>query len=1031
MYYNRNMTVHLGLTSSFTLMKSTIRIADLMQDLKKKGYTSCALTDHHVLFGAASFIKACKENGIKPIVGMEVNVLYHEESVPFLLLCKTNTGYRHLIHLSSLLQSSNEKYCTLETFLQCADGCHVIAYGEGGWADSELVNEQYEAVNQKLQIMKQELPSFDVALSYQEASLWKNRNAYLKRLCQRNGIHTVALNKIYYLNKTDAFGYRVLSAIDRGVFLNDASLPNIQGRYVVTKEEMEQLYEKDDLERTDEIARMCVADYQLAKTSLPKYPLPSGINDQQYLTSLAYAGLKKRRNNHPEQKYLDRLKYELNIINKMGFSDYFLIVYDYIRYGRKHGIYIGPGRGSAAGSLVSYCLGITMVDPLEYDLLFERFLNPERVTLPDIDTDIPDNRREEMIRYVYEKYGEDHVCSIITFGTFGARQSLRDAGKVMGINDRSVDALARMIPSNGRMTLRSCYESEPHFREKINSETNYQKLFQIACMIEGLPRHTSTHAAGVVMSLLPLESVVPTIQLNEGMKTCQFTMEHLEERGLIKMDFLGLRNLSIIDEIVCKIQETEPDFDIMKINMNDRATYQVFQKANTTGIFQFESEGMKNLLRRMRPESIEDVACAMALYRPSASRHIPMYLENRNHNGKQTYHSEQLQAILKDTCGIMIYQEQVMNVARVMAGFTLGQADILRRAISKKKANILISMKEQFMRGCLKNGYSESEASSVFHDIEQFAGYGFNKSHAIAYSWIAYQLAYLKCHYPLIFYTALLNSCVGNMTKTAQYIDECRKRKITVCYPDVNVSESSYIYDDASIILPFTVISTIGTQASSALIHERKQNGPYASYFDFVARACLHSLSKTNLEKLIQAGALDRFGLNRETMKNALDDAIRYGELVRIETDGISRINLDLISTPDIIHYKENEEDRNEEERDALGFTLGPSLVAKMRQEMQLSVPVLSTISTMKGKIEGFAVVRQVKEYRTRKGSLMAFTQISDETAQMEMRVMPRQYEKYNSILIKGSYILFHAKITEEGYLIAEDIRIVKRGRKQ
>lgn len=1013
-------------------MKSTIRIPDLINDLKEKGYTACALTDHHVLFGAAAFIDASRKNGIRPIIGMEVTLLYHDEKVPFILLSMNNKGYQNLIHLSSLLQSSNCDYVTTDDFVQYAEGSHIIAYGEGGLGDSELVNEQYDALKDKICMMKSELPEFDMALSYQEASLWKNRNAYLKRICNRNGIRTVALNKICYLNKKDAYAFRVLTAIDKGVFLNDASLPNIQGRHLLRKEEMQALYEKDDLERTDEIVRMCTADYQLEKTSLPEFPLPEGVSTAEYLRSLAYAGLKKRRNHQPEKEYVERLKYELDLIARMGFSDYFLIVYDYIRYARQHGIYIGPGRGSAAGSLVSYCLGITMVDPLEYDLLFERFLNPERITMPDIDTDIPDNRREELIHYVYEKYGRDHVCSIVTFGTFGAKQSLRDAGKVMGISERNVDALTKLVPAKAKVTLKLCYETQPRFRQMVDSDNSYHDLFATACMIEGLPRHTSTHAAGVVMSHLPLESVVPTIQLNEGMKTCQFTMEYLEERGLIKMDFLGLRNLSIIDEIVREIKKTDPAFDIMKINMNDLSVYRVFQQADTTGIFQFESEGMKNLLRRMQPKNMEDIACAMALYRPGAFRQIPSYLDKRNGRESTSHtYSVQVQQILKDTCGIMIYQEQVMNVARVMAGFTLGQADILRRAISKKKADVLSSLKEQFLNGCRKRGYSLQEAESVFADIEQFAGYGFNKSHAIAYSWIAYQLAFLKCHYPLIFYTALLNSCIGDTRKSAQYIDECRKRKITICYPDVNVSESVCRYDEGSIILPFTAISAIGTQVSTVLIRERKENGLFRSYFDFVARASLRKLSRTHILNLIKAGALDCFELNRETMKNALDDAIRYGELVRIDNNGVSTINLDLISTPDIIRYGENIEDRNDEEREVLGFTLGPSLVARIRQEMGIRTPVLSVIASMKGRVEGFGALRFVKEYRTRKGSMMAFTEITDETGVLEMRVMPRQYEKYSSVLIKGSYLLFHAKITDEGYLIAEDIRVIKRGGKQ
>lgn len=1025
------MTVHLAITSSFTLMKSTVRIRELVSDLSAKGYRACALTDHHVLYGAAAFIRECNSKGIHPIIGMEVSVLYHEETVPFLLLCRDNRGYQNLLSLSSLLMTGERDSCTTEELMRFLPGCHLIAYGEGGWADSELVSENYEEADRKLQIMKEELGITDVALSYQEATLWKNRNVVLKRLCMKNGIHTVALNRVCYLHPEDAYAYRVMSAIDRGVFLTDASLPNIQGRHLLSKQEMAALYEEDDLKRTDEIAEMCTADYRLPVTGLPSYPLSEGVKAEDYLRSLSYAGLKKRRNGHPEEKYIARLKYELDVIIRMGFCDYFLIVYDFIRYGRTHGIYIGPGRGSAAGSLVSYCLGITMVDPMQYNLLFERFLNPERVTLPDIDTDIPDNRREELISYVYEKYGHDHVCSIITFGTFGARQSLRDVAKVIGVPEREADALVRMIPNRPKITLSRCYGEEVRFRQMIDSQKELQRLYQTACMLEGLPRHTSIHAAGIIMSRLPLEQIVPTISLNEGMKTSQFTMDFLEERGLIKMDFLGLRNLSIIDEIVHEIQKKNPSFQIMKIDIHDADTYRVFHAGDTNGIFQFESEGMKNLLRRMHPRDMEDIACAMALYRPGASMHIPEYLRNRKNPEEIPYLSEELKPVLSPTCGIMIYQEQVMSVAQKMAGFSLADADLLRRAISKKKEDVMQALKGRFVRGCMKNGHSEKTAEQLYDLIEKFAGYGFNKSHAIAYSYIAYQLAWLKCHYPLAFYTALLNGCIGDSKKTGQYIDECRKRKISICYPDVNVSQDVAIHDEASITLPLTDISSIGSQIAHEIMSEREKNGPYQNYFDFVARTSIHRLSKSHMENLIDAGALDCFEYNRATMKAALDDALRYSDLVRIEKNGQISINLNLISQPAVIRQAENDEEKNENERRVFGFTLGPSIVARLRQENHIRTPLLSTISQQTGSVEGFAVIRSAREYRTRKGSMMAFCEIADETASLEMRVMPRQYERYSSVLIRGSYILFHAKMTEEDYLIADEIRLVRKGGRQ
>lgn len=1021
--YNRRMTVHLSITSSYTLLKSTIRMPALMQALKEQGYDTCALCDHNVLYGAASFLHACAKEGIHGIIGMETDVDYHGEKVPFLLLSRDNRGYQNMMTLSSLITQQKEQMCTVDELVRYGQGCIIIAYGEGGWMDSELVQERYEEVDRRLSIMKQELPSFDMALSYQEASLWKKRNAVLKRLCQKNGIRTVALNRIYYLKREDASTLRVLTSIRTGLPLSDSSLPNIQGRWLLSPSQMAALYESDDLKRTDELAAMCHADYQLPKAGLPAFPLPQGVSAETYLRSLAYAGLKKRTQNQPPQSYIDRLKYELDIICQMGFADYFLIVYDFIRYGRKNGINIGPGRGSAAGSLTAYCLGITMVDPMEYGLLFERFLNPQRVSLPDIDTDIPDNRREEIIQYVAQKYGRDHVCSIITFGTFGARAAIRDVGKAMGIGQREIDSLTKLIPNRAKMDLTTAFRQESRFRNMVHSRSVYQQLFNMALQIEGLPRHESIHAAGIIMSGVNLQQIVPTVMLNSDLLTSQFTMEYLEERGLIKMDFLGLRNLTIIDEIVKEIQKENPSFHPDRIHLCDAETCSVFSHGDTTGIFQFESEGMKSLLRKMKPSCMEDIACAMALYRPSSSMHISEYLAGRADPSKIVYPCPQMIPVLKNTYGIMIYQEQVMECAQIMAGFTLAKADILRRAISKKNMQVMQSMKGEFLNGCMRNGHSALLGEKLFALIEQFAGYGFNKSHAVAYAQIACQLAWLKAHYPLHFYTALLNSCIGDQKKTGQYIDECRRRKITICYPDVNVSRLSCIHDEASITLPFQTVSSIGSQVASCIIEEREKNGPYQDFVDFVTRISMYRVTRSNLEALIDGGALDVFDYNRLTMKEALDDVMRYSDLVRIERNGVMRIDLTLISPPAIIRKAEDPEVRNEAERKVFGFTLGPSRTAAIRQACGITLPSLSYFEGRIGQVSSFAQITSIHEHRTKKGSMMAFCTIADETASLQMRIMPLQYMKYNSILTRGSYIIFRAKMTEEGYLIAEDIR--------
>lgn len=1021
------MSVHLFVRSSYTLLKSTVRIMDLVHTAKEMGYTSVALTDHNVMYGVPSFLDACKKENIHPIVGMEVEVFYHEQFVPFLLLAANNNGYKNLMKLSSLINSGKDSYCSIDQLKQYSTDCFLIVYGEGGWADAELVQDKRKEIFQKFKQMKEELPRFDVALSYQEASLWKERNAVLKRICSVLSIRTCALNKIFYMRKEDADAYRVLMAIDKNMLLTDASLPNIKGRYFLSPKEMENLYEKDDLQRTEEIATFCTANFQLPLSGLPHCHVKNNENAETYLPKLCYAGLQKRLHGKISEKYVSRLKYELNLILKMHFADYFLIVYDFIRFARKRGIYIGPGRGSAAGSLCAYCLGITMIDPLQYDLLFERFLNPERVTMPDIDTDIPDCRREEVIRYVYDTYGSEHVCSIITFGTLAPRQVIRDTGKVMGFPQSEIDRLVKLIPSKAKITLAKAYQESPRLKQILNAETKYQKLFRMASRLEGLPRHTSIHAAGIVLSSLPLEEVIPTVQLNPGMVTSQFSKEYLEERGLIKMDFLGLKNLSIIDEIVQEIRKSDSSFNILNIAMNDSDTYQLFARGDTVGIFQFESDSMKSLLRRMKPRNLEDLACAMALYRPGAMMYINTYLECRKDPSKAVYPSQTLKPFLEETYGIMVYQEQVMLCAEKAAGFSLGKADLLRRAMSKKDPATMRMYRNDFVQGCLHNGYTEQTAEDLFNRIEQFAGYGFNKSHAMAYSTIAYQMAWLKTKYPAAFYTSLLNGVIGDSVKMAQYIDECRQRKIQVCNPNVNVSERVCIHDMTSITLSLDCVVGIGALTADVILKEREQKGKYKDYYDFIARCVGNHISKANMQALIDAGALDSFKFNRSTMRNELDNTIRYAELIICPAGDSFYIEESLLSKPMVIHLTENDTERSEREREALGFTLGPSPIIKIKQMYHINVPSLAVIQQMHGRVKGCAFIRNVRQHRTKKGDMMAFMILSDETSILEMRVMPRQFAQYGVELVRGAYIVFEAKMMEEGYLMADSFLFLRK----
>ena len=1020
------MTTHLFVRSCYTLLDSTIRIPELVSTAKKYGYQSVALTDHHVMHGIARFLHECKKEGIHPIVGLEVDVFYHEQKVPFLLLAKNNKGYANLMKLSSLLCDGRE-YATLEEFLIYSEHNFLIVYGEGGYFDAELISEDRTGISQKLALMKSELPTFDIAISYEETSLWRSKNAVLKALAKAQGILTVALNKIYYLAQKDYETLKVLSAIKQGTTLRDKNVTPITGRYFLSISEMEQIYDADDLRRADEIASECHCDGNLEKTGIPVYPLKDGITAEQYLPQLCLAGLKKRLNGDLKPVYVERLKHELQVIHQMGFEDYFLIVYDFIRYGRQKGIYIGPGRGSAAGSLVAYCLGITMVDPLQYNLLFERFLNAERVSMPDIDTDIPDIHRQEIIDYVYQKYGEQHIANIITFDTLAARAVLRDVGKAMDISKREIDMIVGLIPQTPKITLEKAYEQKEKLRVLLNASPQLMEYFNVSKRIEGLPKNKSIHAAGIVMSGKPIEDVIPTIQMAEGMKTTQFVGNYLEERGLIKMDFLGLKNLTTIDEIVQMIHKHNPDFHILSIPLNDAKTYRLFAQADTIGVFQFESDGMRNLLRKMKPNCFEDIIAALALFRPGPKDQINTYLEGRKNPASVVYPSKELEPILKETYGVTIYQEQVMLMAQIAAKFSLVKADILRKAISKKNEEELAGLRQEYVRGCKENGYSDETASVLFDLAEKFAGYGFNKSHAVAYGLVAYQLAYLKANYPLEFYTSILNSVIGDSTKSAIYITECRRKHITIEAPDVNCSTDIYYHNGRSIILPLSIIKDVGTLAARTILDERDKNGRFGDYFDFVARVILRKINRTQLERLISAGALDEFDLGRTTMLNTLDDAIKYAKLIQVPLGAQLSIDPQLVSKPIVVRMKDSQEELSENEKAALGFNLGEQPIVHLRQKLGITYPPLAELNSKRGLYRGFAYIQSVRQIRTRKGDLMCFLKLTDETGESDMAVMPNLYSQYSQYLVKGVYIQFYAKIQDEASFLANQIEIVRQ----
>lgn len=1020
------MSIHLHVRSSYTLLNSTISINKLVRKSKELGFTHVALCDKNVMHGAMEFKNECIKYDITPIYGLEFDVNINDSLYPFILLAKNNHGFLDLIKLSTYLSSENN-YIELDQLSSYKNNCFLIIYGEGGYFESALISENINEINEKLIFLKSKLNDFDVAISYNETSFWKIKNTLLKNICNGLNIRTVALNKIYYLNSDDDYALKILHGIDQQKTIKDKTLTLLKGRYLRSKQEMKLIYEEDDLNRTIEIANECNVDLNIKKTSLPKFKTPNDVPSKIFLIELCKLGLNKRFNNKQVPlEYKNRLKYELDVITSMNFEDYFLIVWDFILFARRHMIYVGPGRGSAAGSLVSYCLGITHVDPIKYNLLFERFLNPERISMPDIDIDFPDNKRDEVINYVYETYGENHIAHIITFGTLKAKQVIRDVGRVLDIPLREVDAISKSIPNTLNISLKNAYNQNPRLKQLINSNPNYIELFKIALKLEGIPRHTSTHAAGIVMSSLELNDVIPTIKLGPGMASTQYTMEYLEDLGLIKMDFLGLRNLTIIDEISQMIKKDNPYFDIMKIPLDDIKTFELLKDVDTVGVFQLESEGMKSLLRKMKPEKFEEIVATIALFRPGPMENIPLYLERKNNKNKIEYPHPLLEPILKETYGIMIYQEQIMQTTQIMAGFSLSKADILRKAMSKKNPNELNRLKDDFIKGCLNNGHSEKLANDLFNLIFKFAGYGFNKAHSVAYGLLAYQLAYLKANYTIEFLVALLNSVISDANKTSQYVDQCRKKDIKILYPDVNISGFEFEIENNNIRFPLLGIKNVGSNAVAQIIASRKQ-GKFTDYYDFVARMIGQKVNRKTIESLINAGALDSFSTNRKSMLLSLDEAILYSDLVRVEINGEISINLELVSKPLMIISKEDELERSEKERNVLGFYLGNHPIMMIKDRYNIKLDSLINLKRKKGYIKGFALIKRVKQIRTKKGDPMAFATVFDETSELELVIMPNTFYKYSKLLNKGNYIFFDGKIDREDSCIVNYIRLLER----
>jgi DNA polymerase III subunit alpha len=1020
------MSTHLCVRSAYSLLNGTMSIQKLVKKAKKLGYQSIALSDVNSMHGVMEFVFACKKEDIKPIVGLEIRVKFLDYEFPILCLAKNDKGYKSLLKISSIINTGHN-VIDLSNIENYQDDLFVLIFSDESLFDQTLLNGSDKELEIILEKLLKLLPNFILGISKQEDQFIKKQNNRLKNILSKYDVKSSACHRVYYAEAEEDENLRVLRAIDKQLVLSDRNLVKESFRYMLSKEEMESLYNKSDCEMSDYISNNCDLKWESAKTFLPKFETPNQVLSSQYLTQLCLAGLEKRLDKEVNiNTYRTRLKNELDVIVSMQYEDYFLIVWDFIRFAKTQGIYVGPGRGSAAGSLVSYCLGITHVDPIEHDLLFERFLNPERISLPDIDTDFPDNRRDEVIQYVLNKYGKDHVAHISTFGTLAAKQVLRDVGRVMEINIRDLDSISKTIPSTPKITLAQAYEQSNRFKQLIASDERFQKLFKIASSLEGLPRHISTHAAGIVMSSVNLTEVVPLIQIESDMLSTQFTMEYLESLGLIKMDFLGLRNLTIIDDVVQAIlKEKNKSLNILKIPLNDAKTLALVKAVDTVGIFQLESEGMKNLLRQMKTSRFDDIVATIALFRPGPMENIPEYIHAKEHPEQIRYIVPELKPIVESTYGILIYQEQIMQVAQKMAGFSLAKADLLRKAMSKKNANELTKLEQAFIQGCIKNNYSENIAKEVYALIFKFANYGFNKSHSVAYAMISYQMAYLKANYPDLFFVALLNSVIGSESKTFEYLQEAKNHKVNILGPSVNSSKDKYFLENSSIRFPLQIIKGVGTVLSREILNEQSK-GIFLDYYDFIVRMSTHRISKSNFESLIDAGALDEFLLTRNTMKASLQDAIDYADMIKIEKNQQISIDTTLVKPLDLVILQDLPLDRVENERAVLGFYLSDHPLIHIKKKYNnISSIILMNVSNSPQSF--IAMIKKVKQHRTKNGSMMAFLSVYDESGEIDCVVMPNVYQLVAEQLKNGALIKIEGIIEKEKSCFVKKIDMIER----
>ncbi len=923
------MFVPLKVTTDYSMLQSMITIPKLLSFLQKYQIKACGICDKN-LFGIMEFYDTMMQNQITPIIGLEVKI----DFTTFYLYARNYRGYQALLHLSELSEKNELTLQEIET-----NQTHL-----------NVVCPFYEAKD----FTKYQTIFTHFYLGY--TSEYEKNNALILTP------NIVFCPDIKAFTRSDAASLPILKAIDLNESVKLLEPKNEEKNtfeyYLNDKD-----YWEEDIES---FIKTCHVEIPKQNQYIPKFQEEK--DSKTYLISLAKKGLEKRLGGIYQEEYLNRLKYELSVIEKMGFADYFLIVYDYVRYAKTNGILVGAGRGSAVGSLVSYCLGITNIDPLKYHLLFERFLNPERITMPDIDIDFEEERRDEVVSYVKNRYGSNCVANIMTFGTLKSKLVLRSVGKALEINQNVLDSFVNKI--DAKLSLKENLTKED-VRYYVNQNKDIKKLYEESSKIEGLKKHISTHAAGVVISSVPLNTLIPVHYNGEELLT-GITMNYLEELGLLKMDFLALRNLTIMKNVLKLIEtHTNKTLQLNQIDLNDPKVLQLFTDANTIGIFQFESEGMKGFLRKLKPSQFLDLVSAIALYRPGPMENIDSFIKRKEGKEKINYYHEDLKPILEETYGILVYQEQIMQILVKMGGFSFAEADNIRRAMSKKKKEIILESEERFLKGAIKNGYSKTLASEIFALILKFANYGFNKSHSVSYAYIGYQMAYLKCYYPIFFIANLLNMNVDGLQKTMEYIAMAKKMNIKILPPDINISTTKYELENNSLRMPFTILKNLGEEASRTITLKRGEK-PFSDFFDFVARSYGKSITKKTIETLIKGGALDSFTTNHNALRANLDAAINYATLA-------SDLEENFITKPNFIEIEEEtKEEKRKEEYESFGFYISNHPASKYLDSHLMKLEHIK--SHYDEHVECVVLLEKIKEITTKNGDAMAFVTASDET---------------------------------------------------